>query len=121
MNKKSDAVTRIYLQEMVEDIPFDRLPVNWNAFDLGAFSHTKTLWDYQRKAVENAIKALWKYYEDFHDYQTGENAAANRERKQKFFQWYRNNGLDEALDIPLAKDHRLARLLGEYYPVADDT
>jgi type III restriction enzyme len=113
-------MSRVYLQEMVDDIQFDGLPVNWNAFDIGAFSRTKSLWDYQRKAVENAIKALWKYYEDCHDYQPGENADANRERKQKFFKWYRNNGLDEALDIPLAKDHRLARLLGEYYTVADE-
>jgi len=112
-------MARIYLQEMMEDIRFDGLLVNWNAFDIGAFSRTKTLWDYQRKAVENAIKALWKYYEDFHDYQTGENAAANRGRKQKFFKWYRNNGLDEVLDIPLTGNHKLARLLGEYYTVED--
>lgn len=113
-------MSRVYLQEMVDDIRFDGLPVNWNAFDIGAFSRTKTLWDYQRKAVENAIAALWKYYEYFRDYQHGENADANRERKQKFFKWYQNNGLDEALDIPLAKDHKLARLLGEYYDVADE-
>jgi type III restriction enzyme len=111
---------RVYLQEMVDDIQFDGLPVNWNAFELGAFSGTKSLWDYQQKAVENAIKALWKYYEDFHDYQPGENADANRERKQKFFKWYRDNGLAEALDIPLPKDHRLAHLLGEYYTVAEE-
>lgn len=113
-------MSRVYLQEMVDDIRFDGLPVNWNAFDIGAFSRTKTLWDYQRKAVENAIKALWKYYEDFHDYQTGESADANRERKQKFFTWYRNNGLDEPLNITLAKDHKLERLLGDYYTVADE-
>jgi hypothetical protein len=113
-------MSRVYLQELVDDIRFDGLPVNWNAFDIGAFSHTKTLWDYQRKAVENAIKALWKYYEDFHDYQAGEKADANLERKQKFFRWYRDNGLDESLDIPLAKDHRLARLLGEYYTVTNE-
>jgi len=58
---------RVYLQEMVEDLRFDDLPVNWTAFDIGAFSRTKTLWDYQRKAVENAIKALWKFYQDFGD------------------------------------------------------
>lgn len=76
---------RVYLQEMVDDIRFDGLPVNWNAFDIGAFSRTKSLWDYQQKAVENAIKALWKFYEDFGDYQRNENAETNRERKQKFF------------------------------------
>lgn len=63
VSKESDAVRRIYLQDMVDDISFDGLPVNWNAFDIGAFSQSKTLWDYQRSAVENAIKVLWKYYE----------------------------------------------------------
>jgi superfamily II DNA or RNA helicase len=110
----------VYLEEMLDDIRFDGLPVNWNAFDIGKFSRTKALWNYQRSAVENAIKALWKYYEDFQDYQTGETADANPERNRKFFKWYWTNGLDESLDIPLAKDHRLARLLGEYYTVADE-
>ncbi len=55
-------MARIFLEEMLEDLRFDSLPVNWNAFDVGTFSRTKTLWDYQRRAVENAIKALWKYY-----------------------------------------------------------
>lgn len=31
-------MTRVYLQEMVDDIPFDSLPINRNAFDIGAFS-----------------------------------------------------------------------------------
>ena len=111
---------RVYLQEMVEDLRFDDLPVNWTAFDIGAFSRTKTLWDYQRKAVENAIKALWKFYQDFGDYQASDNPEANRERKLKLFKWYQNNGLDEALDIPLAETHKLAGLLTEYYTVVDD-
>lgn len=113
-------MARVYLQEMVDDIQFDWLPVNWNAFDLGSFSRTKALWDYQRKAVENGIKALWKYYEVFGDYQANEIADANRERKQKYFQWYRDNGLDEELDIPLANTHKLAGLLSEYYAVVDE-
>lgn len=103
-------MSRVYLQDMVEDIRFDGLPANWNAFDIGAFSHTKTLWDYQCKAVENAIKALWKYYEDFHDYRTGENADANHERKQNFFKWYRDNELDEPLDIGLQPTPSATRL-----------
>ncbi|MGB7590424.1 MAG: DEAD/DEAH box helicase family protein, partial [Terriglobia bacterium] len=108
---------RVYLQKMVDDIRFDGLPVNWNTFDIEAFSRTKTLWDYQRKAVENAIKALWKYYEDFGDYQANEGAEANRDRKEKLFHWYRDNGLDERLDIPLAEAHKLAGLVGEYFTV----
>jgi type III restriction enzyme len=112
-------MSRVYLQEMVDDIRFDGLPVNWNAFDIGSFSRSKALWDYQRKAVENAIKALWKYYEDFEDYQTNETAEANRKRKQKFLRWYQDNGLDEKLDIPLASNQRFANLFSEYYTVMD--
>lgn len=113
-------MSRIYLQDMVDDIQFDDLPVNWSEFDIGGFSRTKTLWDYQRRAVENAIKALWKYYEDFHDYHAGETADANRERKQKFHEWYQDNGLDEPLDIPLSETHKLRNLLDEYYTIADE-
>jgi type III restriction enzyme len=113
-------MSTVYLHEMVNDIRFDGLPVNWNAFDIGKFSRTKVLWDYQRNAVENAIKVLWKYYENFQDYRTGENADANRERKQKFFRWYWSNGLEESLDIPLTKDYRLGRLMAEYYTVTDE-
>ncbi len=74
-------MARVYLQEIVDDIRFDGLPVNWNAFEVEAFPRTKTLWDYQWKAVENAIKAPWKYYEYFEDYHSNEDAEANRERK----------------------------------------
>jgi type III restriction enzyme len=104
---------------MVDNIRFDGLPAEWNTFNLDAFSRTKKLWNYQRQAVENAIKTLWKYYENVHNYQPDENAETNRERKRKFFQWYQDNGLSEELDIPLAKDRRLAHLLREYYTAAD--
>ena len=113
-------MSHIYLQDMIDDIRLDGLPVNWNAFDLSSFSGTKTLWNYQRNAVENAIKALWKFYEDFRDYQTNESAEANQERKKKLFRWYRDNGLDEELDIPLAETHKLAGLLSKYYMVEDE-
>ena len=84
-------MSSVYLQKMVDDIAFDGLPVNWNAFDIGAFSRTKSLWDYQRKAVENGIKALWKYYEDFEEYRDNESPEANRKRKLKLFKWYQDN------------------------------
>lgn len=28
-------MARVYLQDMVDDIRFEGLPVNWNAFELG--------------------------------------------------------------------------------------
>jgi len=35
----------------------------------------KSLWDFQQKAVENAVKVLWKYYEDFLDFEKPENSG----------------------------------------------
>jgi len=39
-------MARVSLQDVVDDVFFDGLPANWNAFDLAAFSRTKTPWDY---------------------------------------------------------------------------
>jgi hypothetical protein len=52
------------LQTLLNDIEFESMPAAWTTFDLGNFSKSKKLWDYQQKAVENALKALWKYYAD---------------------------------------------------------
>lgn len=113
-------MARVFLQHMVDDLPFDGLPVNWTSFDLATFSTKKRLWDYQQKAVENAIKVLWKYYEDFVDYQAGERLEVNQERKRRFCEWYRDNGQDANLDIGLKRINRnIANLLREYYEVAD--
>ncbi|HHY75447.1 MAG TPA: DEAD/DEAH box helicase family protein [Firmicutes bacterium] len=106
----------IYLQRMVEEIPEDRPPTTWADFDLAFFSKGKTLWDYQQQALRNALKALWKYYEDFGDYQLGEREQANRRRKQRLWQWYRDNGLEEDFSLDLSRlNHTVAALLSEYY------
>jgi len=111
---------RVFLQDIIEDFRFEDLQPNWNSFDLESFSKSKKLWDYQRSAVKNAVMALWKYFEDFEDYQDGERLEANQERKQKFFKWYKDNGLDEDLDIKLDRRKRnIYNLLTEYYPQED--
>ena len=104
---------RIYLQSMVEDIPDSMLPQAWVDHDFGFFSHTKRLYDYQQQALRNALKALWKYYEHFGDYQQGETDDANRQRKQQLCQWYRYNGLSE--DLSIEPKSAFADLLREYY------
>jgi len=109
-------MTGVFLQNIIENIKFDDLPANWNSFDLKKFSRNKSLWDYQQHALKNAIKALWKYFEDFVDYQQNEDLEANQERKKKFFQWYRDNGLEKNIDIKLNKKRkRLFNLITEYY------
>ena len=111
-------MTRVFLQDIIEDLRFEDLPANWNSFDLEAFSKSKRLWDYQQEAVKNAIKILWKYFEDFVDYQRG--VEVSQERKQKFFNRYKDNGLEEDLDIKLDRRKRnIYNLLTEYYPYED--
>ena len=111
---------RIFLQNIIEDLRFGDLPANWNSFDLENFSKNKKLWDYQRDALKNAIVILWKYFEDFADYQEDERLEVNQERKRKFFKWYKDNGLEEKIDIKLDKRKRnIYNLLTEYYPYED--
>jgi type III restriction enzyme len=98
---------------MVEGIPDSMLPQAWVDHDFGFFSHTKRLYDYQQQALRNALKALWKYYEHFGDYQQGETDDANRQRKQRLCQWYRYNGLSE--DLSIEPKSAFADLLREYY------
>lgn len=110
-------MTKILLQNIIEDIKFDELAPNWNSFDLENFSKNKKLWDYQQKALKNAIKVLYKYFDDFIDYQENEKQDINQIRKQKFFKWYKDNELEENLEINLDKRKRnIYNLLTEYYP-----
>jgi len=110
---------RIYLQQMVEAIRDDDLPANWQGMDLETFSREKRLWDYQKNALKNALKLLWKYYEDFGDFRPGEDLSINAKRKRKLWQWYRDNRLLASLDIEIKPGHRIGGLLREYYPVTD--
>ncbi|QUV98466.1 hypothetical protein [Chloracidobacterium aggregatum] len=78
-------MTRIHMQYMAEDIPDSRLPQGWMD-DLSHFSPTKRLFDYQQRALQNALKALWKYYEDFGNGPPHPADDANRQRKMRFWQ-----------------------------------
>jgi len=106
-------MARVYLQHMVEDIPDDCLSKAWVEADLTYFSCEKNLFDYQQQALQNALKALWKYYEDFVNYQPHETDDANRKRKRKFWEWYQDNGLSE--DFSMEPKSAFVGLLSEYY------
>ena len=114
-------MAKVFLQGIIEDnIKLFTLPYNWNSFDLKGFSRDKQLWDFQQKAVENALKLLWKYYEDFVDYQHGERLEVNEERKNRLFSWYLEHGLAEDLDIRLdRRSKKISDLLLDYYTSED--
>jgi len=101
-------------------LSYDNLPPAWTTFDLAAFSKTKRLWEYQQEALQYALKALWKYYEDFADYKHGEPSETNSTRKTALWKWYRENGLKQNLDIQLDKQRRDVRQLLEGYYQAEN-
>ncbi|MBW1947732.1 MAG: DEAD/DEAH box helicase family protein, partial [Deltaproteobacteria bacterium] len=110
------------LYDILEDFPFENLPPVWTTFDLAAFSSGKRLWDYQRAALENALKVLWKYYQGFAAYQPDEDDSINARRKHYLAQWYHDNGLGiDKLDISLFRaKSALVHLLADYYPATED-
>lgn len=111
------------LERIVADFEVDA--PNWTTFDFENFSRHKRLWDYQQNALQGALKALWKYYEDYRDYQPNEAddyddafKNANEFRKGKLWTCYEDNGLSESLEYKL--DKKNARILSEYFTVNTD-
>lgn len=98
------------LHHLLNDIPFETLPPAWTTFDLASFSRARTLYDYQQSALQNALKALWKYYEDF---------GAGQAGKQRQMDWYRDNQVGLDAELNLGKKRENASLLSPYYPVTN--
>jgi hypothetical protein len=101
----------LYLQNIVENFNQNNIPADWLGIDFYRFSKAKTLFDYQQKALENALKSLYLYYEEF------------KGSKSDFFQHYQNNGLTEDLSYNVKKESKTIKYLLEYdkdYPAFDD-
>uniref|UniRef100_A0A7C1T1K1 DEAD/DEAH box helicase n=1 Tax=candidate division WOR-3 bacterium TaxID=2052148 RepID=A0A7C1T1K1_UNCW3 len=106
-------MTKLYLQNIVDDISFENLPVKWHGFDFVRFSKDKNLFDFQQDALKNSLKALHLYFKE------------KQSDKRALFEHYRLNGLDEDFDYDLQKkqDSKTAKYLLEYpedYPVIDN-
>lgn len=82
-------MSKLYLQNIVDSFQDENLPVEWQNVDLSRFSDKKTLFDYQQKALKNALVALYKYFKDC------------EALKEKFFEIYKNNGFNEDFDLKL--------------------
>jgi len=102
---------KLYLQNIIDDISFENLPVKWQGFDFSRFSKDKTLFDFQQDALKNALRGLWIYFKD-------KNAD-----KKALFDHYTLNGLEENFDYNLNRERKAAKYLLEYpedYPVVDN-
>jgi superfamily II DNA or RNA helicase len=103
---------QLYLQNIVNDIPFDNLSIKWQRFDFGRFSKDKTLFDFQKQGLQNALKALCLFY------------IEKKSDKKSFFNQFQSNGFEENFDYDLEKkqDGKTAKFLLQYdrdYPVTD--
>ena len=92
----------LYLQEIVESFSLNNLPADWLGIDFAKFSEGKTLFAYQQKALEHALKALYWYFEEY------------KGDKKFFYRHYQNNGLAEDFGYNLKKDSKAKRYLLEY-------
>ena len=101
----------LYLQNIVENFNQNNLPADWLGVDFKEFSKEKSLFDYQQKALENALKALFLYYEQY------------EKNKSAFYKHYQNNGLNQDLSYNIKKESKTLKYLLEYdkeYPINDD-
>lgn len=111
--KKEEIITKGILEKIVNNISFDNLPAKWQDFDFVKFSQNKTLFDFQKQGLKNALKALYLFY------------VKNKGDKKSFFNQYQSNGMGENFDYGIKKkqDSKTAKFLLEYdkdYPVIDN-
>ncbi len=76
-------------ETIVPSLNYGDLPETWRVPEAERFSQQKTLYGYQRSALENAARALYLYYKDGTiSYQLGEAPNANEQRKADFADRY---------------------------------
>ena len=80
-------MTQPMLENNAKDLNYGELPEVWRVPKIEGFSRRKTLYDYQRDALENAARALYRFYgEGENPWRLGESPQANRRRKRRFAQ-----------------------------------
>jgi len=102
---------KTYLQSIVDDFSFDKFPVKWQDFDFGRFSSDKTLFDFQKQGLQNALKALWLFYKE-----------KNGDKKQ-YYDQYQANGFETNFDYDLTRERKSAGHLLEFdkdFPVTNE-
>jgi len=102
---------KTYLQSIIDDFSFDNLPAKWQDFDFGRFSSDKTLFDFQKQGLQNALKALWLFYKE------------KKRDKKHFFEQYQANGFEANFDYDLTRERKSAGHLLEFdqdYPITNE-
>lgn len=110
--KKQEKKIPYYLENIVKNISFENLPAKWQGFDFARFSKDKTLFNFQKQGLQNALKGLWLYFKD------------KKEDKQSLYNHHQANDFTENFDYDLKKREgkKTAKYLLEYdkdYPAID--
>jgi len=117
-------MSKLILKNIIDEISFESLPANWQSFDLKRFSKEKQLWDFQEEALKQAIKILWRYYEEKIDYQEKEKQEISQQRKGYIFSLYKidHNYPEKGADYDLTKkeESKIKKLLEEFYLVENN-
>ncbi len=115
------------LESIAQSLNYGDLPETWRVPDIGNFSTTKTLYDYQTDALQKAARALFLYYGKEHDWSIGEPQATNNERKRYFFDLYDTHGIANVNQYESRNSRRngdenpVFRILSDYITPFDDT
>lgn len=106
---------KLYLQDLVDRIDYNNIPIEWRTYDLISFSEKMRLYPYQQNALVNTQKALYKYFYE-------SNGDDTKSLKDKFNKLYIDNGLEDNLDVDinLVKNKKYKEAYSEYeddYPI----
>jgi len=117
-------MSKLILKSIIDEIPFESLPANWQSFELKRFSKEKNLWDFQEEALKTTLKVLWRYYEEKINYQEKEKEEINQERKRYLFSFYEmdSNYPEDGADYDLTKkeESKSKKLLEEFYKLENN-
>jgi superfamily II DNA or RNA helicase len=95
----NENTTKLFLQKIVND--FNLTDSKYYTIDIEQFSWQKRLFEYQQKAIENAIKALYLFY------------GQDEGDKEKFFERFVYNGLDRDATVKITNENTI-KLLKEF-------
>ncbi len=109
------------LEQIAQSLNYGELLEVWRVPDIENFSVEKTLYDYQRDALEKAARALYLYYgKDNNDWQADEAATVNEDRKRHFYGLYHHADFaavkkyETRADKNNGRQNPVFRILAEY-------
>jgi len=123
-------MTSPVLETIANSMNYTELPENWRcSIDAETFSDQKSLYDYQRHAMESAAKALYFYFKGGNTQKVNTNVTdTTRHLKDNLYRKYVEHHID-ILDIPRyesqsdkrkGKENSVFQILSNYFPPEKD-